>query len=164
MRKGTQHSPEALAKMSQARSARRGFRHTDETKAKMRAARLANNPMKGRPHTDETRAKMRAAKNPSWQPGPEAVNWKGGRVSDAHGYVWLYMPDHPDAVGNYVAEHRLVMERKIGRRLLSTEDVHHDNEQTDDNRPDNLVLLSKGEHARLHRLREARQRRESAGA
>jgi hypothetical protein len=40
-----------------------------------------------------------------------------------------------------VAEHRLVMARKIGRALLPNETVRHLNERLDDNRPDNLILL-----------------------
>ena len=37
-------------------------------------------------------------------------------------------------------QHRLVVERKIGRYLLPTERVHHKNGKRDDNRPENLEL------------------------
>ena len=40
-----------------------------------------------------------------------------------------------------VAEHRLVMARKLDRPLLPNETVRHLNERLDDNRPDNLILL-----------------------
>ena len=75
--------------------------------------------------------------------GPKNPAWKGGRVVDKGGYVLLYRPDHPKANhGNYVQEHRLVMEKILGRHLERREVVHHRNGNHSDNRPENLLLFS----------------------
>ncbi len=76
-------------------------------------------------------------------------------------YAYIYRPDHPHAIGTkklYVAEHRLVMEEYLGRYLDENEVVHHINEDTLDNRIENLQLMTASEHIKLHKANIKRQK------
>lgn len=78
--------------------------------------------------------------------------WKGGRLKTKQGYIKIYCPGHPYATKprkKYVFEHRLVMEKHIGRYVLPGEVVHHKNGIKNDNRIENLELYScNAEHLR----------------
>lgn len=64
------------------------------------------------------------------------------------GYWYILSPEHPNKTQmGYVCEHRLVMEKKIGRFLERREVVHHKNGIITDNRIENLELISStGKH------------------
>jgi len=83
--------------------------------------------------------------------GKDAWNWKGGKTK-LRGYVMVLVQNHPYIKKDgYVAEHRLVMEEKIGRYLDPKEIVHHINHIKDDNRPENLMLFkSNKDHMKNH--------------
>lgn len=70
-----------------------------------------------------------------------------------NGYVLIVVE------GRLVSEHRWVMEHVIGRPLLSSEHVHHVNGKRDDNSPENLVVMSRSEHTRLHRREQSERAR-----
>jgi hypothetical protein len=91
--------------------------------------------------------------------GSRNPNWKGGRSVASNGYVLVRRPDHPRAdVRGYIYEHRLVAEEMLGRALLPGEEVHHINGDKTDNRPENLEVLSGGEHKVRHRSPGCRRR------
>lgn len=75
------------------------------------------------------------------------------RVYNQNGYVMVYRPDHPfHNSGKYVLEHRLVMEGHVKRYLNPTEIVHHINRKKDDNRIENLQLMSWSSHSHHHMI------------
>ncbi len=89
-------------------------------------------------------------KNIESRRGKASGHSKGGRIKDNFGYILLWMPGHPNAKSgirkSYVAEHRFVMSEYLGRPLEKWEFVHHQNGIKDDNRIENLELLTKKNH------------------
>lgn len=74
--------------------------------------------------------------------------WKGGVSRETSGYIYILSKKHPYAnKGGYVAQHRLVVEKNIGRYLTPNETVHHRNGIRDDNRLENLELFCKAHGA-----------------
>lgn len=99
---------------------------------------------------------------PTQRTGPRSgeghPEWRGGRIVDKHGYILVYAPWHPNARkrargrGAYIAEHRLVMEEKLGRLLEREEVVHHLDGNKANNRPENLELFARNSDHLRHEL------------
>lgn len=87
--------------------------------------------------------------------GKDNPMWKGGKYIE-HGYYFILSPNHPFKNNKgYVKRSRLVMEKKLGRYLKPQEIVHHINENTLDDCPENLQLFpSLSAHHKLHRQQE----------
>lgn len=88
----------------------------------------------------------RKANYGAWNPA-----WKGGARIDKNGYRLVWSPEHPYATkhGKTVREHRLVMEKKLGRYLKPSEVVHHIDGDKLNNHPDNLgVFQTNRDHLR----------------
>jgi len=74
--------------------------------------------------------------------GDQHPEWKGGRRIDSAGYVEVWVENHPfrRIHTRYILEHRLVMEKMLGRYLWPGEVVHHIDKNKQNNDPANLRL------------------------
>lgn len=78
--------------------------------------------------------------------------WKPiGHTYERRGYVWEKVSERCGRA-NYVAQHRLVVTRSIGRALLSDEHVHHIDGDTRNNAEENLCVVSKRDHCLITKL------------
>lgn len=68
-----------------------------------------------------------------------------------HGYQYFCDASHPLSICGIVTYHRHVASMKIGRWLKSEENVHHIDGNKINNSPENLMVLSRAEHARLEK-------------
>ena len=78
--------------------------------------------------------------------------YTGGHTVAYGGYIFELCPDHPKANPfGFVPQHRLVVERRLGRYLAPGQQVHHFDENKLNNDPSNLEVLTRSEHMRHHR-------------
>lgn len=79
-----------------------------------------------------------------------AYNWQGGQIK-RNGYIFIRRPEHPNAImGGYVKRARLILEHEMGGYIDEALQIHHINKVKDDDQLENLQLLSRSEHRRLH--------------
>lgn len=74
---------------------------------------------------------------------PKSGRVLGSKRNNGDGYILLKTGFGRNG---WELEHRYVMEQKLGRPLLKTEQVHHRNGIPDDNRPENLQLVHTAKH------------------
>lgn len=79
-------------------------------------------------------------------------NWNGGIRLGEDGYLESVRPNWMSGKHRYVHYHRMVYCLWCNgmKDLPKNIDVHHINHNKLDNRPENLVALTKSEHAKLH--------------
>jgi hypothetical protein len=114
-----------------------------------------------------TKQDLRVMKNISggsrktqFKPGPRPgttkennANWKGGfsfQTTSNLKYKLIRVPTHSKK--KYFLEHRLLMEKHLGRPLADNEIVHHINRNTLDNRIENLLVINRSKHCTIHNL------------
>ncbi len=82
-----------------------------------------------------------------------AVGWQASRLVDRRGYVRVSL----GVRWGQDYEHRLVAEALLGRRLRTSEAVHHFNDDRQDNRPENLAVMARGDHIAMHNALEPKR-------
>jgi hypothetical protein len=83
--------------------------------------------------------------------------WRKWQQVSCGKYIFAKIPMHPNAVEHgYVLEHRIVMENHLNRLLKDDEIIHHINENTKDNRLENLQLMKREEHKQFHNVQRTK--------
>jgi hypothetical protein len=84
-------------------------------------------------------------------------NGRNVRINSSYLFIWE--PTHAKNFRGWVSEHRWLVEQQVGRPLETTEHVHHINGNKQDNRLENLRLMSREDHMQLtHRELSAKRK------
>lgn len=84
-------------------------------------------------------------------PHKELSVWNIRKTIKKGEYHYALVPEHPNATKNgYVLMHRVVIENHLERLLNNDEVVHHIDGNKFNNTLNNLDVMSRAEHARLH--------------
>lgn len=79
--------------------------------------------------------------------------FKGGIGITTDGYIWIRIKNK-GYQHDQIKLHRYLMQIKLGRKLKSTEIVHHIDENKLNNDIDNLMIVTRSEHNKIHRFLE----------
>lgn len=127
-------------------------KHTEEAKQRMKGRKLSKEHKKklslahmGKTLSENHKRKINLARK------KKPFHWNGG-VKKRAGYILLLKHNHPYCCSQgYVFEHRLIMEKHLGRYLKPKEVCHHINNIKADNRIENLMLFSNNSaHLQFH--------------
>lgn len=121
---------------------------TEKTRRKLSESLKGHPPRTSYIVSEETRRKISEAnRGRVYKPS----KYGGHTKKRKDGYVYVYLPEHPySSKDGYVMEHILVMEAHIGHYITRDYVVHHKNHIRDDNRIENLQLMTFREHAGFH--------------
>lgn len=134
------HSKECYYKMKKIRGDH--VEWTDEMKEKMRVSYTGKgNPGYGKPGWSSGKKRPEIT-------GEKHFNWKGGFTISKDGYKVIQ--NEGETKQKKVLEHRMVMEEYLGRKLESSEIIHHKNYNKLDNRVENLMMVTRQEHIKIH--------------
>jgi hypothetical protein len=85
-----------------------------------------------------------------WNISDKHPLWRGGSFNEV-GYTMIRVYNHPFLKNRYQPEHRIIVEKQIGRYLDKKEIIHHINFIRDDNRLENLYIFNnRQEHKYFH--------------
>lgn len=142
---------------------KKGSKMSKKSRLKMSHAHLGKKPWnKGKKLSIVYRKKLSEAhkgqiswnkgKHPEYLQGSNNPAWKGG-ITKQRGYVFIRVPSHPKNHCGYKKRCILVVEKYIERFLKKGEQIHHINGIKDDDRIENLQIVSAAEHVRIHKPR-----------
>jgi len=79
-------------------------------------------------------------------------------MSLINGYPYVYMPSHPNTIGNSgcVYEHVLVAEKTLNRYLRPGETVHHIDANRSNNSPENLMVFAESKYHTMYHMSHGR--------
>jgi hypothetical protein len=87
--------------------------------------------------------------------GHDSGRWKGGKYINSGGYVMVTVKqgslDRKHGWENYRPEHIVIMEKRLGRKLIKGEGVHHLDGDRTNNQEENLLLTNNNsDHHLIH--------------
>jgi hypothetical protein len=116
----------------------------------------------------EEEKERRLSQLKSFPRGEDHPNWSGGKYLTDSGYIYTLVNDHPYSVNNYIAEHRLNVEKWMRKNnpnhefmeivdgfsvLRRDKIIHHRNKIKTCNDLDNLIIMdSQATHIRWHSI------------